>query len=157
MVGHYFFYQKYVPSQNVYMERIAYINPDKALLSEDFDTCHDYIYDYYNPERPSYITGKKGLRKYILDNYRNNSYTDSGYLTVRFVINCKGKTGRYVIHENDLDLIPKKFNEELKDQLFELTTDLDQWNPNVIRGNKVDSYMYISYRIENGEIIEILP
>lgn len=157
MVGYYFFHQKYVPSQNVYKERIAYINPDEALISEGFETCGEYIFDYYNPERPTYTKGKNGLKKFILTNYKNKGYIDSGYLNIRFVINCKGETGRYVIHENDLDLIPKKFNKELKDQLFKLTTQVNQWNPNVIRKKKVDSYMYISYRIENGEIVEILP
>lgn len=157
MVGHYFFHQKYVPSENVHTERIAYIDPETAMLSDGFETCGEYIFDYYNPERPTYTKGKNGLREFILTNYKNKGYIDSGYLNIRFVINCKGETGRYVIHENDLDLIPKKFNKELKDQLFKLTTQLNQWNPNVIRGKKVDSYMYISYRIENGEIVEILP
>lgn len=153
----YFFKQEFVPEQNVYTERIAYIDPESSMFSEGFETCYDYIYDYYNPEKPTYIKGKNGLRKFILENYLNNNYKDSGYLNIRFVINCKGETGRYVLHENDLDLNPRKFTKELKDQLLELTTKLNKWNPNVIRGKKVDSYMYISYRIENGEIIEIIP
>jgi len=153
----YTFNKKHLPSENQFEHRIAYIDPENSLLSEGFETCYDYIYDYYNPERPTYISGKNGLRKFIHKNYKNNGYSDSGYLNIRFVINCKGETGRYVVHENDLNLIPKKFTPELKKQLFELTTQLNEWNPNFIRGEKVDSYMYISYRIEHGEIIEILP
>jgi len=153
----YTFKKKYLPSENQYEHRIAYIDPTKSLLSDGFETCHDYIYDYYNPQSPTYITGKNGLRKFILENYKNNGYLDSGYLNVRFVINCKGESGRYVIHENDLNLKPKKFTPELKEQLFQLTTQLDKWKPNFIHNKKVDSYMYISYRIEHGEISEILP
>ena len=153
----YTFNEKYIPSQNKYEHRIAYIDSTNSLLSKDFKTCNDYIYDYYNPKRPTYITEKNGLRKFILENYKNKNYTDSGYLNIRFVINCKGETGRYVIHENDLNLIPQNFTKELKEQLFNLTTQLNEWNPNIIRDKKVDSYMYISYRIENGKITEILP
>jgi hypothetical protein len=153
----YTFTKKYIPSKNRYEHRIAHIDPNNSMLSDGFETCHEYIYDYYNPERPTYVNGKNGLRKFVLKNYKNDGYSDSGYLNIRFVINCKGETGRYVIHENDLSLSPKKFNPEIKKQLFELTTQLNKWNPNFIRGKKVDSYMYISYRIENGEIIEIIP
>ncbi|MEO1485430.1 MAG: hypothetical protein AAFU57_06775, partial [Bacteroidota bacterium] len=87
----------------------------------------------------------------------NRGYTDSGYLNIRFVINCEGVAGRYIIHENNLDLEPTPLNPDMVEQIFELTAQLKQWNPNVIRGNIWDSYMYLSYRIENGEITEILP
>lgn len=153
----YSYYEKYVPSTNRYTNRIGYIDADTTLLSEGFGTCGDYIFDYYNPERALYRDGKNGLRKFILDNFNTNDYTDSGYLNIRFVINCKGETGRYVLHENDLNLIPKRFNPKLKERLFKLTTELKNWHPNVINGNKVDSYMYLSYRIEDGKITEIIP
>ena len=147
----------YIPSKNKFTKRVAYINPKKALLSNGFETCNKMIVDYYNPERATYSEGKNGLRKFILSNYENKSYTDSGYLNIRFVINCKGEAGRYIIHENNLDLEPSTLNKDLVDQLFNLTTQLKKWNPNVIRGEKKDSYMYISYKIENGEITEIIP
>lgn len=155
--------KKYVPSDNQYENRVAYIDSENSLLSEGFETCDEYIFDYYNPERATYSSGKNGLRKFILNNYKNNGYSDSGYLNIRFVINCRGQAGRYIIHENDLNLEPQQFNKNLKQQLFDLTVQLKEWNPNKINFKKddkivaVDSYMYISYRIENGEIIEILP
>lgn len=157
------FNRKYVPTENQYSERIGYINPENSLLSEGFETCGDYIYDYYNPESATYATGKNGLRKFILSNYINKDYQDSGYLNIRFVINCKGETGRYVVHENNLNLEPKTLDEDLKWQLFNLTVQLKKWNPNQLKFRDsvnftaVDSYMYISYRIENGEITEIIP
>jgi len=155
--AYYFFNQKYIPKENSYKERVAYINPENSIASDGFETCNEYIYDYYNPERAQYMNGKKELRKFILNNYRNLGFSDSGYLNIRFVINCEGKVGRYVTHENDLDLNPIKFNSKLKTQLLQLTRELKQWKPNIIRGDTVDSYMYISYRIENGEITEIIP
>lgn len=137
---------------------VEYIDPNNSLYNNDFDICNDgLIFNYYNPQKATYSKGKNNLRKFILTNYNKKSYSDSGYLNIHFVINCKGETGRYKIYENDLNLEPYTFDSNLKNQLLELTRQLKPWNPNIIRGDKVDSYMYISYKIKNGEIIEILP
>ena len=93
----------------------------------------------------------------MLSKYKNKGYTDSGYLNFRFIVNCKGEVGVYVIHKNDLDLIPKKFDEDLVGQLFKITSSLKKWQPNFMRGSERDFYMYLSYRIEDGEITEIIP
>ncbi|MEL6973974.1 MAG: hypothetical protein AAGL29_01105 [Bacteroidota bacterium] len=141
-----------------YTHNVEYIDSTKARLSEGFKVCNEnYIAQYYNPKKATYSKTKKGLRDFILSNYENRGYTDSGYLNIRFVINCEGVAGRYLIHENNLDLEPTVLDADMVEQIFELTVQLKQWNPNVIRGNVWDSYMYLSYRIENGEITEILP
>lgn len=149
---------EHVPIKNKISHSADYIDPSKALLNDNFNVCdEDNIYQYYNPERATYSKGKYGIRKHIMSNYKNKNYSDSGYLNFRFVINCKGETGRYVIHENNLNLEPTTFNEDLKNQLFKLTSELKKWNPNFSHQKFRDSYMYISYRIENGKITEILP
>ena len=164
LIAYYIYRVKYIPSENKYENRIAYIDPQNSELSQGFETCNERIVDYYNTnpgdstaQVVSYSRGKNGLRKFIMGNYENRDYSDSGYLNIRFVINCKGETGRYIVHENDLDLNPMSFNPDLKKQLFELTKQLKKWNPVVFRAQPQDSYAYISYRIKNGEIIEILP
>ncbi len=137
---------------------VEYIDPVNSLFSDGFEVCNEiWIYNYYNPERATYSKGKNKLKEFIIKNYDKRSYSDSGYLNIHFVINCKGETGRYKVYENNLDLEPYRFNNDLKDQLLELTRKLRPWNPNIIRGERVDSYIYISYKIKNGEIIEILP
>lgn len=156
---------KYEPSEKTYTKRVAYIDVKKALHTENFEVCDStYIVDYYNRgrndsihRRTEYISNKNGLRKEVLAKYENKNYADSGYLNFRFIVNCKGEAGAYVIHENDLDLNPKKFNSELVSQLFDITVNLKKWKPNFMRGKERDSYMYISYRIENGNITEIIP
>jgi len=141
-----------------YPYTVEYIAPDKALLNKDFNVCDEnFLVQYYNSQRARYSKGKNGLRNFIISHYKNKNYTDSGYLNIRFIINCKGEAGRYVIHENSLNLEPKEFNKDLVNQLFNLTTQLKKWNPNYTYEAFRDSYMYLSYRIENGEITEILP
>ncbi len=141
-----------------YTHNIGYIDSSKARHNKGFYICDESrIAQYYNPEKATYSQGKNGLRQFILENYVNKGYDDSGYLTIRFVINCKGESGRYVIHENDLDLKPKRFNPNLVEQIFQLTTKLEKWNANFINEEYWDSYMFLTYRIENGQLKEILP
>ncbi|MEM7486264.1 MAG: hypothetical protein AAF348_13745 [Bacteroidota bacterium] len=156
--GYYNYWGKFPVDEQKYSHNVEYINPDEARLNDGFKLCNERrIAQYYNPEKATYSKGKNRLRAFIMKNYVNKGYQDSGYLNIRFVINCHGKAGRYIMHENDLDLNPKKLDQDMVEQLFQLTTQLKEWNPNFIREEFYDSYMYLSYRIENGEIIEILP
>lgn len=159
-IGYIWYQYKFtlLPKSGEFSNSSHYIDPEKALLNKDFLVCNEQrILQYYNSERATYSKGKNNLRKFILENYQNKYHSESGYLNIRFIINCKGEAGRYIIHENDLDLNPKEFSESLVDQLFFLTTELKKWNPNYYNEAYYDSYMYISYRIENGEITEIIP
>ena len=156
--GYWSFFGKYEIDENQYPHNVEYIDPSKAIYSDGFKVCNEKrIAQYYNPQRATYSLGKNGLRKFILSNYVNKGYEDSGYLNIRFVINFKGEAGRYIMHENNLDLEPQKLDDDMVNQLFGLTKQLKKWNPNYIREEYRDSYMYISYRIENGEIVEIIP
>ena len=155
---YFFIYKQQKVDTKKYPHSIEYIDPEKSFLNTDFILCNeDFIVQYYNPKRATYSKGKNGLREFVLSNYKNRNYTDSGYLNIRFMINCKGEAGRYVIHENNLNLEPKKFNKDLVKQLLTITTQLKKWNPNYTHDAYRDSYMYISYRMEHGEITEILP
>jgi len=156
IIGYY--YKRPEVDNEKYPYTVEYINPEIALLNKGFEVCNEnMIIQYYNPQRATYSKGKNGLRQFIISNYKNRNYTDSGYLNIRFIINCKGEAGRYIIHQNNLNLEPIEFNKNLVNQLFNLTTQLKKWNPNYTYEAYRDSYIYLSYRIENGEITEILP
>ena len=155
---YYYYWGRQEADKEAFPHNVEYIDPSEALFNDGFEVCDESrIAQYYNPQRATYSMGKNGLRKFILNNYENKEYKDSGYLNIRFIINCKGEAGRYIIHQNNLDLEPTELNEDMVSQLFQLTRQLKKWNPNYIRNQYRDSYMYISYRIENGEITEIIP
>jgi hypothetical protein len=140
-----------------YTHDIGYIDPATALGDNEFKTCKDEIYEYYNSEPDAgYKYGKRALRDSIAKNYSAIG-NESGYLTFRFVVNCQGLAGRYQIIENDLDLKPKKFNEELVSHLFSVTQQFKEWRPVVLENEPRDYNIYITYKIRDGKIIEILP
>ncbi len=156
--GYYMFKTSLIPENEPFQHASHYIDPNTALLNQDFKVCNEnYILQYYNTPEMPYPNGKNNFRTYIKSNYVNKNYSDSGYLNIRFIINCEGNVGRFVIHENDLNLEPHPFNEDLKNQLFRLTSEAEGWKPTYLRDENRDAYMYVSYRIEHGEITEIIP
>lgn len=156
--GYYMFNNSLIPEHEPFKHASHYIDPESALLNDGFNVCNEnYIAQYYNTPELPYPNGKNGFRNYINLAYVNDDYSDSGYLNIRFIINCEGEVGRFVIHENNLDLEPITFNEDLKNQLFKLTSEAKGWKPIILYDDVRDSYMYVSYRIENGEITEIIP
>jgi hypothetical protein len=144
-------------TESKYSHSIGHIDPATALGNKDFETCSDMIFEYYNAEPDGgYKYGKNILRDSVKRKY-TYAGNDSGYLTFRFVVNCNGLAGRYQIVENDLDLKPKKFNQELVQHLFTITQELKDWKQLVWEKESRDYYMYITYKIRDGQIIEILP
>ncbi len=148
------------PPQLKYQHDIGYIEPATALGDKSFKPCYeDFILQYYNAvPAKGFKSGKKELRKRVLDQFKMiPGNKDSGYLTFRFVVNCKGEAGRYEIIENDLNYQPTKFDPELKNQLFNITQQLKEWTPILVDAEPHDYYMYLTYRFKNGELLEILP
>jgi hypothetical protein len=50
-----------------------------------------------------------------------------------------------------------RLDEELENKLLKFTKSLDGWMPKEIKGLKVDYYQYLTYKIENGKVSEVLP
>jgi hypothetical protein len=73
------------------------------------------------------------------------------------VVNCKGSAGRYQIIENDLGLKPKKFSKELVSHLFSITQQFKEWQPANWENESRDYNTYLTYKMRDGKIIEILP
>jgi hypothetical protein len=59
----------------------------------------------------------------------------------------------------NLDLEEQKFNSNLVNELLEFTSDSKHWNILRYKENNTpyNYYNYISYRIENGKVTEIIP
>lgn len=145
------------------MHRVAYIDPNKTLDDNPkFTTCNHIskIYDYYNGSSDGIqIEGSKGRLKAILQEKLDTDKIKgiSGYYTFRFVINCKGEAGRFITEECGLDYQSTQFSEQSRQHLLSILMDIDEWIPLEIKGEKKDAYNYITFKIKDGEIIDLLP
>ena len=81
----------------------------------------------------------------------------NGYITVRFLVNCEGKTGLFRVQQMNADLKETAPDKELGEKLLRFTKSLDGWIPKEIKGFKTGYYQYLTYKIENGKVSEVLP
>lgn len=150
---------KFSEDRKKYPNYIGYINPEHSLLNQDKDLCDEgKIYGtHHGLPKIAYHISKKHFKNSILSAYKNQNYNDSGYLNFRFLVNCEGKAGWFEIIEMNLELEKTNLDDNMVNQLLNLTSNSKHWNIFNVDGAPKNYYMYVSYRIEHGEITEILP
>ena len=140
---------------------MGYIDPSKALGSKEFKVCYpeNVMPYYYSRREPGGFTeGKDSLRHYYKKNFDNHGITnESGYITFRFIINCRAESGCYEILEMGEDYAEKSFHPALTDELLNLTQDLEGWQALKIGDTQFDCYFHLTFKLKNGELVEILP
>jgi hypothetical protein len=72
-------------------------------------------------------------------------------------MNCKGERGRYICEEANLDFEPKRFDKEVRDYLLKQVIKTKGWKPQPLGEETRDAYVYITFRLKDGKIIELLP
>ena len=151
----------YRSAKEKYTNRIGYIHPKNAVK---LDTIEKYeegtLYGFYSSSAPEiYLGSKYRFEKYIFENYENKGYTDDGYLNLRFYINEKGSVFKYEVNELNLNLEQNDLNDGLVNQLVSLSLRDENWHA-FHHGHDHESYnyyMYLLFRIENGNIKAIIP
>jgi len=145
-------------------KRMAYIDPNNTLDdNSNFQLCYheSRIGDYYNCENEGQLQGGKGAWRRVLkkDLIEEQLKNESGYLTFRFVINCKGEAGRFMTEESDLNFNKKEFNESAVKHLYEIVSSQTDWQA-CTGGRRIkdqDAYTYITFKLKDGKIIDLLP
>lgn len=143
-------------------QRIGYIDPANVLDHDSgFSPCgmHARVHDYYNSSpHAGFSEGKDVMEQIIFSGLKQEKlFDENGYLTFRFVINCKGEAGWFVTEQTGFDYQQKQFRSETVDHLYNLVSNLKTWRPVVLDGQPGDAYFYLTFRLANGEITDILP
>ncbi|MGB0807294.1 MAG: hypothetical protein ACPGRC_11430 [Salibacteraceae bacterium] len=153
--------EKPINKQNQYLRWVGDSEYDSQLDDPDFSICRteEEVFQYFNlMEGPQYHGEKTALIKHFKTHYKpvkNN--TQSGYIRVRFVVNCKGEAGRFRVIQSDTAFKETQFDKEIVNQLVTLTKEVEQWTIQYKNDAAVDYYQYLVFKINNGQIIEILP
>lgn len=148
-----------VVAQQTYPDHVGDIAPDPAVDDPSFRTCRTHgIPQYYSIE--SGFEGEKpALLRHFAQNYQKNAAwsEENGYITVRFVVNCNGQTGRFRVLEMDMDYRPKTFPKAMSAHLLQLCQTLTGWKGGQSEGIPYDYYQYLTFTIQSGEIVRIMP
>lgn len=143
-------------------KRIGYIDPKETIdQNSGFTLCgnHSRVFDYYNSHpHVTFSEGKRALMHHVISKLDENKIQhESGYLTFRFIVNCKGQAGWFTTEQANLNFEEKKFNQKTIGHLFEITSSLSTWNPIIVDENPHDAYFYLTYKLVDGKLIDILP
>jgi hypothetical protein len=133
---------------------------DSKIDDPDFKLCDENrVFQYYNFGNGLLYKGEKiKINEHFREGLKTKEQkNESGFLTIRFIVNCEGKTGRYRIQGMNNDYKEKAFNKNLTSQLLSLTKQLNGWIIGEYDGKTYDYYQYLTFKIENGKLIEIMP
>ncbi len=143
-----------------YPANVGDITFDKKLDDPQFKRCLDekYSFQYYNDSKGLQFKGEKIEIERKLETLHLKSNPDSnGYITIRFIVNCEGKTGIFRMQQMNENYEEIAFDNKLTNQLLDFTKKLEGWIPKEYQGKKLDYYQYLTFKIENGKVSEILP
>ena len=144
----------------VYPNQVGDTVFDKSKDDPAFKRCmnKDYGIQYYNDSKGYQYNGEKIAIKQALDHLKlSSSQQINGSVTIRFLVNCEGKTGLFRVQQMDENYTEAYFDKEFVEKILDFTKSLNGWLPKEYQGHKIDYYQYLTYKIENGKIAEILP
>jgi len=142
-----------------YPKQVGDIKADPMLDDTTFHACRESNIPQYYSVDGSFEGENPAIERYFKQNFRKQkTWTKSnGYLTIRFVVNCKGETGRFRIQEMDLNYHAKKFPETLSQHLLTLCKQMNGWKAGKSETLVHDYYQYLTFTIAHGEILRITP
>lgn len=153
--------QQVVQSNDTYTRWVGDIQPNAKLDDPDFTTCFGdtMIYQYFNfSDGPVYIGEKPTITEHYKANYTpvkgKNQY---GLIRIRFVVNCEGKAGRFRALQSDEHYQPIEFDRKVLKKLVDITKQVESWEIIYHNNEPIDYYQYLIFKINDGELTEILP
>lgn len=144
----------------VYPNHVGDILFDQNMDNPDFKRCmdKDYGIQYYTDSQGYQYKGEKIA---IIEELKRLNLSSSkkinGYITIRFVINCEGKTGLFRVQQMNKNYLEENLDKNFSDKLLNFTKSLNGWVSKENRGTKLDYYQYLTYKITDGKVSEILP
>lgn len=147
-------------------EHVGDIAFDPLLDDPSFEVCNEQLIKQYyvrgnSSDTPAGYDGeKKAISDQIAKRYQYPvKRKQNGYVTIRFVVNCKGKPGRFRIETMDMAYQPFRFEEGITNQLLRLVAGLEGWIPRTNKDGSqaYDFYQYLTFKIAEGQLIDVLP
>ncbi|MCH7408637.1 hypothetical protein MM239_04465 [Belliella sp. DSM 111904] len=143
-----------------YLRHIGDIVTDSSLDDADFELCgeEDAVLQYFNfGDSDKYEGERIAIYDYFQEHYQPVSIDESGWIRVRFIVNCHWQTGRFRMIESDENYNERPFDKAISNQILELTKSLKGWIGYENEERGLDYYQYLVFKIKNGSIVEMLP
>lgn len=128
---------------------------------ESFKLCDSHITEKWKPQYYSF-KAKYPLSSEKLTERANKVLVYQpknidGFLTIRFMVNCKGQTGHYETYQINNNYQTTVFEQKYVEQLLTFIKNLNNWKIANYQEMAYDYYTYFTFKIEHGVIMEIVP
>lgn len=133
--------------------------PDFEALKKErtFQRCHVYGLRSNLPAGKDYEGGGKAIEDYFYTQYKKpKDIRESGFITLRFIINCEGESGEFETLEMDANYKSYNFDTGISEQLVQLGKKMDEWIPLELDSEVYDQRKIINFSIQNGAIKAIM-
>jgi len=153
-----FYYKVFSQAPPNYPAQVGDIAFDAKLDDPAFKVCDDRnVQQYYSFGKGFQYNGDKPqLKREVLKQWKKLSDVNA-MITIRFIVNCEGKSGRFRIQSMDDSYQLIVLSEKVNSQLIQLTRSLSGWIIGTNRERSFDYYQYLTFRVNNGNLIEITP
>lgn len=152
------------PDKNLreeYLRWVGDIEHDENIDHPNFKVCHgdDNILQYFNLGKgPNYKGGKPSIVNTFKSKYKfSQDSSQNGFIRIRFIVNCEGKSGRFRLLQSNYNYEPFEFDKKITSQLLDITKSIEDWKIFYRKDTPVDYYLYLIFKIKNGQLTEILP
>ncbi|MEM9884675.1 MAG: hypothetical protein AAF849_02215 [Bacteroidota bacterium] len=145
------------PKEEV-LSMTGFIPHDDEADDPNFTLCQaGYTYPYYyfdiNRKRD-----KIDLANYLKEQLKYSFDADfTGYLTLRFLMNCEGKLGRFRSEAMNTQWQAVEVEAQYWKDMEQALLSYPNWVLGEYEGKTYDYNYYVSLKIETGKIKEILP
>lgn len=143
-----------------YPAHVGDLTFDENLDDSGFKKCwpKDFSFQYYNDSTGVQYEGEKiKIERALKTLNLRDTNNHNGYITVNFMVNCEGKTGMFRIQEMNENYEKFTFDKNFTRDILEFSKKLKGWIPKEYLGVKINYYQYLTFKIENGKVSEILP
>ncbi len=126
-----------------------------------FKLCDSLLTDKWKPQYYSfkikYPLSSENLTEEVNKSLTYQPKQMNGFITIRFVVNCKGQTGNFEVYQTGDNYQIVKFEDKYIEQLLGFVKSLDGWKKAIYKDKNYDYYTYFAFKIEYGKVTEIVP
>lgn len=145
------FGQNYITPKGEFMDTTRVFSPDCA---PPYAIFYYQVKAKYPVSSAILLTESKEFMR-----QRKQIYSGSGYVTFRFYIDCQGIMSRVLVQQTDENYKSFHFQKEFVNDLYSYLQTMHEWKKNLeVQNLKNINYIaFISFKIKNGEVINIIP
>ena len=147
-------------TKSEYPNYVGDIEFNSEIDTKEFELCNSkHIFQYFNNSGGLEYEGEKlAIERVFSEKYKSEFIkNETGLIRINFVVNCKGKTDRFRLISMNENYEEKVFDKSITDKLLSIAKNLKGWKGKRIREKEIDYYQYLIFKIENGQLKEILP